>query len=232
MIQVEERKIERIPALIWGKPTDFLYLYIHGKFGYKEEAGTFAQTACQRGWQVLSFDLPGHGERKKETGRFVPWHMKSELELIWRVVSHHWNHIALRATSIGVWFSLLSYADKPLEKALFVSPLLDMERVIYRMMRQAGVTSEILEQRQEISTDFGETLSWDYYTYAREHTVKKWKCPTEILYGKKDDMVEKSVIEDFCDRFQCHLTEMEDGEHWFHTEKQTYFLKEWEDKNI
>lgn len=99
-------------------------------------------------------------------------------------------------------------------------------------MQQAGVTSKDLKQRQETPTDFGETLSWDYYIFAREHPIKKWKCSTGILYGREDNMTEKSVVEDFCHDFSCRLTVMEEGEHWFHTEKQAHFLEDRENKNI
>lgn len=110
MIQIKRLEIEQIPAIVWGKSTSFLYIYVHGKYGYKEEAERFAHIADRNGWQVLSFDLPGHGERKGEMERFTPWDIEPELELIWRFASRHWDHIALYATSIGAWFSLLSYA--------------------------------------------------------------------------------------------------------------------------
>lgn len=59
-------KIQGIPAIIWGDDADRAYIYVHGKMSQKEEAQDFAQKAAQRGYQVLSFDLPQHGERKGE----------------------------------------------------------------------------------------------------------------------------------------------------------------------
>ena len=50
------------------------------------------------------------------------------------------------------------------------------------MMQQAVVTSKDLKQRQEIPTDFGETLSWNYYIFARGHPIKKWKCSTDFIW--------------------------------------------------
>jgi len=38
----------------------------------KEEAEPFAAIASQKGYQVLRFDLPVHGERKCETDTFYP----------------------------------------------------------------------------------------------------------------------------------------------------------------
>ncbi len=230
-MKAETLKIRRIPALVWGKPSGCLYLYIHGKLGYKEEAKEFARIACRKGWQVLSFDLPGHGERKQEVDRFFPWYIISELESIWEYAARNWNTIALRATSIGAWFSMLSLAGKPLEKALFVSPILDMKQLIADMMQWSSVTVEQLKQEKEIPTSFGETLSWKYYTYAREHPIQKWDCPTKILYSGRDNLTGRDVVDNFCRRFSCKLTVMEDGEHWFHTEEQRDFLEKWENGN-
>ena len=93
-MKTETLKIGRIPAIIWGEPADRLYIYIHGKMGYKEEAEEFAHIACRKGWQVLSFDLPGHGERKDESDRFFPWYITPEMESIWEYAVRTWSRIA------------------------------------------------------------------------------------------------------------------------------------------
>lgn len=72
-------KIEDTPAVLYGNTSDELYVFIHGKCGYKEEAEGFSEIACPRGYQVLSIDLPGHGERKNEMDLFVPWEIVPEL---------------------------------------------------------------------------------------------------------------------------------------------------------
>ena len=129
-----------IPAVIWGASSDKIYLYVHGKSGCKEEAASFAELACAKGWQVLSMDLPEHGERKGDTSSFDPWHAVPELNAVYDYLQDGWKKTALFANSIGAWFSMLSFAGKPLEKALFVSPVLDMECLIRRMMQWADQT--------------------------------------------------------------------------------------------
>ena len=118
--------INNIPAVIWGASSDKIYLYVHGKSGCKEEAASFAELACAKGWQVLSMDLPEHGERKGDTSSFDPWHAVPELNAVYDYLQDGWKKTALFANSIGAWFSMLSFAGKPLEKALFVSPVLDI----------------------------------------------------------------------------------------------------------
>ena len=57
-------KIAGIPAVLYGKRSRKVYLYVHGKNGSAAEAARFARTACPAGWQVLAVDLPEHGARK------------------------------------------------------------------------------------------------------------------------------------------------------------------------
>ena len=74
----EHFKIESIPTVIYGDKNNKVYIFIHGKSGCKEEAAEFAKIVCVKGYQVLSIDLPGHGERKTEIDSFVPWKMVPE----------------------------------------------------------------------------------------------------------------------------------------------------------
>ena len=75
----EHLNIKNIPAIIWGDKSPKVYLYIHGQGGDKEEAEVFASIANRYGWQVLSIDLPEHGERKEERDLFNPWTIVPEL---------------------------------------------------------------------------------------------------------------------------------------------------------
>ena len=99
-----------------------------------------------------------------------------------------YEHITLLANSIGAYFSMLALPDRALDRALFVSPVLDMERLILDMMGWAGVSEQALREQGEIPTDFGETLSWAYLCYVREHPIT-WQVPTEILYAGGDHLV-------------------------------------------
>lgn len=221
-----------IPAVLYGEPSDGVWLYIHGKGGYKEEAAAFAGAACPRGWQVLAVDLPEHGARRGSVETLDPWHTVPELQELLAYAGARWGRIALRCTSLGAWFSLLAFTGAPLEKALFVSPVLDMERLIRDMMGWAGVGEGRLETEGEIATEFGETLSWRYLQYAREHPVAVWTVPTEILYAGQDHLTGRETVEAFIRRFGCGLTVVEGGEHWFHTPEQLAALYAWEEAHL
>lgn len=220
-------EIQAIPAVLYGDPAEKVYLFIHGKHGNKEEAGKFAEIACGAGWQVLSVDLPEHGARSYETGMFDPWHVVTELKAVMDFAREHWEHVAVRATSIGAWFSMLAFEQQPLEQSLFVSPILNMEHLIQDMVQWAGVTEEELQIRGQIETPFGETLSWPYFQYAKGHPIERWTCPTAILYADGDNMTRRQDLDNFAAQFHCDVTVVKDGGHWFHTPEQLDSLEQW-----
>ena len=58
-----------VPAVLYGSPSPQVWLCLHGKGGRKEEAESFAQVVCPKGWQVLAIDLPGPPDRAPWPGR-------------------------------------------------------------------------------------------------------------------------------------------------------------------
>ena len=219
-MKTQKLEISGIPALLYGKESRKVYLYVHGKMGCKEEALPFAELACPAGYQVLAIDLPEHGERKNGPERLLPWVVVPELQFMNQYARVHWRQVSLRATSIGAWFSMLALQEKEMRRALFVSPIVDMEDLIGRMMQQANVTEEQLKAAGEIPTTFGETLSWPYLCWVREHPLR-WRTPTQVLYGEADERATGA-----------QLTLLADGEHWFHTETQLAVLQVWEGAHL
>ncbi|CVI65916.1 Alpha/beta hydrolase family protein [Clostridiales bacterium CHKCI001] len=231
-IPKKEIKIKYIPAAIWGNPSKNLCLYIHGQGGNKEEASPISEHICKYGYQILSIDLPEHGDRKNERNCFDPWHVIPELKIVMHFAKHHWTHISLLANSIGVWFSMLSFKNEHLKNSLFVSPVLDMKRLILNMMIWENVSETQLKKERIISTSFGQTLSWEYWKYVLEHPIERWNVPTKILYGKNDPFIDSDTVKLFSHKFDCELTAMENGEHWFHTEQQLNFMYHWLKENL
>lgn len=221
-----------IPAIIWGTPSSKVYFYIHGKGGNKEEAEMFYSIACRYDWQVISIDLPEHGDRKHETNSFDPWHCVKELSLVLEYVKSRWEHISLYANSIGAWFSMLTFTKEKFENCLFVSPLLDMKVLISNMMLGANVSEERLEKERIIPTQFGETLSWEYWMYVLKHPIVEWPSKTKILYAGNDHLMSRDVVDNFVSKFNCDLSVMDNGEHWFHTPEQIDFLCKWIGTNL
>ena len=111
-------------------------------------------------------------------------------------------------------------------------PIVDMERLILTMMGWAGVSEEQLKEQGEIATSFGQTLSWTYLCWVREHPVHHWDCPICILYGSGDNMTPRHTVEEYTHQHNAKLTVLEGGEHWFHTPEQHTALQKWEETEV
>ena len=107
-----------------------------------------------------------------------------------------------------------------------------MVALIEKMMGCAAVSPEKLQLKKEIPTDFGEVLSWAYYTYAKEHPINTWNSPTAMLYAGQDNLTDRRTVTDFADVFGCSVQIYENGEHWFHTDEQLAVLRKWEKTNL
>ena len=191
-----------------------LAIYIHGKGGTADEAEHFRPLFA--GSDVVGLDYEARN----------PWEADAEFPQLFDACSRGYDEVILMANSIGAFFAMSSLGNKRIAKALFVSPVVNMEKLITDMIKWAGVTEEELESKGEIPTEWGETLSWEYLSYVREHPVR-WDIPTFILYGEKDDLTSLATIVEFSERIGAELTVMKEGEHWFHTQEQMKFLDEW-----
>jgi pimeloyl-ACP methyl ester carboxylesterase len=225
-------RITSIPAVIWGSSSDNVYIFVHGKMSQKEDAEGFANIAESKGYQVISFDLPEHGERKAEDHRCTVQNAIHDLAIMSDFVTSKWRNLSLFGNSFGAYFSLVAYGELKFNKCLFLSPILDMEYLIRSMMNSFNVTEELLKERQEIPTPMGETLSWPYYVFVKEHPIVKWNTPTYILYGSNDNLTPRNIVDSFVANFHCNLAVLQNGEHYFHTEEQLMVFEKWVNLNI
>ncbi|AKA70917.1 alpha/beta hydrolase [Clostridium scatologenes] len=225
-------KIENIPAILWGNKSEKLFIAVHGNMSNKSDdvIVAFVEEAAAKGYQVLSFDLPEHGDRKSENYACKVQNCVHDLNIIMSYAKSISNSISLFACSMGAYFSLLSYKEDSLKQSLFLSPVVNMERIINNMMTWFNVNENRLKEEKEISTPIGQKLYWDYYCYVKEHPIVNWNKETSILYGSEDDICEFDVVSYFAKVFHCDLQVMEHGEHYFHTEGQLQYFRQWANK--
>lgn len=189
-------------------------IYIHGKGGSANEAEHYAPLFAN--CDVIGFDY-------KST---TPWEAMKEYSFFYDVLQNKYKSVSLICNSIGAFFAMVSLYNKPITKAYFISPIVDMQKLIEKMMSWAKVSESNLEKEKFIETSFGETLSWDYYLFAKQHPVN-WNIKTYILYGENDTLTDRKTINNFAGKTNATLTIMKDGEHWFHTKQQIKFLDKW-----
>ena len=63
-------------------------------------------------------------------------------------ISEKYKKISIIANSIGAYFSLISLTVMPIEKAMLISPIVDMERIILDMMKFENVTEDELKLKK------------------------------------------------------------------------------------
>lgn len=189
-------------------------LYIHGKGGSYLEAEQYKKNCI--GFDMIGIDF----------NEYLPWIVQNQIQSVYDEARESYDYIYVIANSIGAYFAMHTLQACDIEKALFISPVLDMERLILDMMGRANVSEKDLRERREIPTDFGETLSWKYLCFVRENPIT-WNVPTEILYAGNDNLVSRQTVNEFMSSHNAHLTVMENGEHWFHTDEQLAFLDVW-----
>jgi pimeloyl-ACP methyl ester carboxylesterase len=194
-------------------------IYIHGKGGSAAESEHYKSLFPD--CEVIGLDYQ----------TFTPWETGKEIHIAVEELKSKYENVILIANSIGAFFSMNAGIDDMIQKAYFISPIVDMEKLITNMMQWANVTEQELESEGVIHTDFGEDLSWEYLSYVRSYLIT-WHAPTQILYGSNDLLTSLETISDFANKHQATLTVMEGGEHWFHTEDQMLFLDRWIKKLI
>jgi len=215
-----------IPAIVWGAASDRVWLCVHGKMSSKEEFAHIAAVAAERGCQLLSFDLPAHGERRDAAERCDIWNGRRDVEIMCRYAFGCWREVSLYACSLGAYFSLHACGAYRFRKCLFQSPIIDMEFLVRRMMRWFDITEERLENEREIETPV-DLMTWDYFRFVMENPVREWNTPVCILFGGRDDMQDESIMNDFVRRYGGMVTVSRNSAHPFMEEADAAVVDAW-----
>lgn len=196
---------------------DKALVYIHGKGGSASASEQFKSLFPDR--DIYGFDY------KSE----YPWEAESEYKKYFIELAKKYSTITVIASSLGAYFLMISGAGDKIQKAFFVSPIVNMEQLILDMMTRADISETDLKVAGKINLPEGESLSWDYLDWVRNHPIE-WNVPTYILYGEKDYFQKIDTIKSFAEVIGADLTVMPNGEHWFHTDEQNEFRKDWINK--
>ena len=121
-------------------------LYIHGKGGSHLEAEQYKKNC-------LGSDMIGI-----EYNDYLPWIVQNQIQSVYDKVCERYDCIYLIANSIGAYFAMHTLQDCDIAKALFISPVLDMERLILDMMSWANVSEKDLREKGEIYALLGKIL--------------------------------------------------------------------------
>ena len=114
-----------------------LVIYIHGKGGNAEEANHYRSLFT--GSDVIGFDYTSQNS----------WDAKIEFSKFFDSYSKAYDEVILIANSIGAFFAMSTLAEKSISKALFISPIVNMEKPIADRMLWANVTEDELQSKIE-----------------------------------------------------------------------------------
>lgn len=168
-MEKERISIKGIPAILYGKPSNQVFIAIHGNKSHKEDPviELLAKVVCQQGYQVLSFDLPEHGDRQEEATLCVVQECILELKKIFNYALQNYQTISLFGCSLGAYFSLMAYFDIIFKQCLFLSPVVDMKKLLDTMMGWFNIDEATLKEKQIINLPIDEVLYYDYYEYVK-----------------------------------------------------------------
>ena len=184
------------------------------------------------GYQVLSIDLPEHGERKHGEEKICAVDsgagaangdktLSKQMEANQFAGEQHWRILFNAGDGKRQYRKgAVCFADCGYGTADFDNDA------------PAKVTEAQRQEKGKIVTDFGQTLSWQYLCWIREHALQNWAIPMAVLYAGRDTMTDYETIETFAKKHAAKLTVYEQGEHRFHTPEQLEVLKKWERGNL
>ena len=224
-----------IPAVFWGNPADAMIIAVHGMMSNKTDAviADLADVVVCKGYCVLSFDLPEHGERMGTDFALTPDHAVGDLQSVYDYAKTCTRSIVLFGCSLGAYLSLIAYPEGHPQQVLFLSPLVDMQSFIQGVMTINNIDDEQLKREQTIAIPNGPPLSWAYLQQAIARPVSPtWDCPIDILYGANDTVVPKSQIDNFAQRYRAQVQILAGGDHFFHTKDQMTTFRSWIDRSL
>lgn len=226
IIENGERPISA--TLFYGARTERAVIALHGFTSNRksETVTNIAQVATADNAAVLSFDMPEHGDRRAQKGTLTVKNVLEDyIEVIKYVKEEVSDRISLFGSSMGGYFSLLAARFEPnIEQILLKSPALNPIKTLTKAMKECDNEARCEQLRKLVREITGGGNAYDVY-----ELVKKYPYPkTDIIWGKKDEVVDSYDIKSFVAAApkQVALTAITCG-HKFLTVNAQKSLSEW-----
>lgn len=154
-----------------------LVLYIHGKGGNAMEADHYKTLFA--GYDVVGLDY--HADN--------PWEAISEFKEFFHRYRKGYDSIILIANSIGAYFSMCAFNHEQVDKAFFISPIVDIN----------DVSTLFPYRRTTIIIDGGECLVGEegdrnVYVHTRNHSVVSLVTDEIVLNVFWNKLIEKENL--------------------------------------
>ena len=97
--------INDIPSIMWGEKSNKVFVAVHGNMSNKEDEviKILAEKVVLKGYKLLSFDLPEHGDRKDNKEYLCKvQNCVNDLKQVIEYAKENYTEINLWACSMGV----------------------------------------------------------------------------------------------------------------------------------
>ena len=190
-------------------------VYIHGLNGSYKEANEYIYLSDK--YDVVGLDYKDGN----------PWELKDKIRQEFNRIIKDYHEVVVIANSIGAFYTYTYLSDFNIKQAFFISPIASMYQIILNIMMANDILEKELEEKKYITCKDGTVLSYDFYKFVLDYK-DNWNVPTEILYGEKDELVYMENIAEFLkDHPNARLTIKEGSKHYFHSQKEKEFIKNW-----
>lgn len=167
----------RIRAWSWGEGP--LVLLVHGWEGRGAQLAPFVGPLVERGYRVVTFDAPGHGEspgRRSSLPHFA-WAVRTVADAVdtpRAIVAHSFG---CAATTLALHEGLRS------ERVVFISPPLDPVTYTDRFAEILGLDSAVVDgMRERIEARF--LRKWTDYSVA--NLARNQEAPLLVVHDRDD----------------------------------------------
>lgn len=186
-----------------------------------------AEILCSKGVQVISFDLPEHGERKNHLPIHTVKQAIDDMQNIMNYAKQHYDTIDVIGCSLGAYYTLLAYINESIRKANFLSPVVDLIELTHEMLENDNRSISDVYLHSQITLSNGIIVRLEDYEYLQNHKIDTIRYPISILYGSKDTLIRKESIINFIHKYPCELIVSENSAHYFYTEEDMKHIKDW-----
>ena len=191
------------------------YIYVHGKYGSSEEAPFYKDYLAEE--EVIGFSYLDDES---------PYLIKERLRSLFDELKKSYDEVNVIANSIGCYYAYVSLFDKEVNKTMFISPFVHLEKYIDMVMARFNISLSKLEEEKHIVLEGYEPLDYIFYKFVKENKVKYQK-KINVIYGLEDNLVSYDNIDSFVKENDVILTTVEKGKHFFKDDFEIKALKEW-----
>ena len=215
------------PLAPTSNPLAVLYLHGFGSTQSGEKAELFRRRALERGWAFCSFDFRGHGASEGSMRELTFSRNLDDVAAVraWLERRGH-RRIALFGSSmggaVGLWHAAL--APDGIVAAAYLAPAVGMARGLERWagperLERWRRDGTVRFESELVQADLGWELMEDLRRYDQSDLFARYRTPTVIFQGQRDESVEWRDVAELAGRLERErsgLVELKlfpDGDH-------------------